>query len=162
MVLSKLKSIQSPELILGERDALVFEPAIEFAASLALNDGKAMRKAFRSAPDDVLLAFIDPLTRLLTTASPGEMVRESSVPQALDVLASAAVVGVGSSPELYADTVAAYLGVDASVVPAPQQLRHTSEVAQLLREEAKVQHLIEKDLEVYAATIAAFAKADSA
>jgi hypothetical protein len=159
MILAKLKDIQTPELILGRRDALVFEPAIEFAAGLALNDGRALKRAFRSPDDDVLAAFVDPFTRLLTTSSPGEMARENSVPKALDVLAEAAVVGLGGEAELFADTVAAHLGVSPSAVPAPHPLRHADEIARLLREEAKVQHLIEKDLEIYGATVAAFRKA---
>jgi hypothetical protein len=159
MVLSKIRNVQQPELILGRRDALVFEPAIEFAANLPLDDGKELRRAFRNASDDVLIAFIDPLTRMLTTASPGEMARENAVPQALDVLAGSAAVGVGGQTELFADTVAAHLGVNASEVPAPHMLRHADEIARLLREEAKVEQLIEKDLEVHAATVAAFRKA---
>jgi hypothetical protein len=161
MVLAKLKDIQTPELILGRRDALVFEPAIEFAASVPLNDGRELRRAFRNPDEDVLAAFVDPFTRMLTTSSPGEMARENSVPKALDVLAQSAVVGLRDEAELFADTVAAYLGVSPSAIPAPHSLRHADEIARLLREEAKVQHLIEKDLEVHAATLGAFRKVAS-
>jgi hypothetical protein len=158
MVLAKVKDMRNPELVLGRRDAIIFEPAIEFAASLALNDGKELKRAFRNLPDEVSTAFVDPMVRLLTTTSPGEMARENSVPQALDVLAGSAVVGLGGQTELFADTVAAYLDISASAVPAPQTLRHADDIARLLRDEARVQHLIEKDLEIYAATVDAFRK----
>jgi hypothetical protein len=159
IILAKIDKVRNPEMLLGERDAMVLQPAMEFARDLDFSDGKALRRAFRAMPDEVSFALVNPQVRLLTAATPTEMSRDNALPKALDVMASSAAVGLSSAADLFADTVAAFLGIDASLVPTQPRFAGVEDLAVLLREEAKVGHLIEQDLALYGITESAFSKA---
>ncbi len=161
MLFSKLHQLGNAELLLGRRDAYLFSGAIEFAGSLALSDGKALRRAFRGISPDVALAFIDPTTRMLTTSTPDELPRTNAVAWALDVLAGFAVVGVRSDLETYVNAIAGLLEIEGSAIPRPNNLPVLSELATLLREEARVEELISQDLELYDRVVSAHEKAAS-
>jgi hypothetical protein len=149
VLFAKLHELGNAELMLGRRDAFVFSPAIEFAGSLAVNDGKALRRAFRAMPSDVAQAFVDPTTRLLTASTPDELARTTAVAGALDAMASFAVVGLRKDARGFAEAVAGLLEIDAERVPVPSNFPVVKELAQRLREEARVEALIAKDLELY-------------
>jgi hypothetical protein len=159
IILASIEKSGQPEALLGERDAFTFRTAIEFAGSLDLADGRALKRAFRRMPDEACIAFMDPATRLLTTTGPTEMARDNAVPQALDVLANAAAVGIAGEPEFFADLVATRLGLDPSEVPAAPRFDRVGELAALLREKADIAGMIEKDLDLYAEAERAYVKA---
>ena len=150
LVLAKVGQTGNPEAILGRRDAFMLQGAMEFAGSLPMADGRALRRALRSLPPEIATAFVDPVVRLLTTNAPNEMSRNGSVAWALDTLASCAVTGIRSEADLYAESIADFLGIDRASVPIAGHFPAIAELARLLREEADVEHLIEKDLELYA------------
>jgi hypothetical protein len=153
-----MEKVRNPEMLLGERDAMVLQPAMEFASSLDFADGKSLRRAFRNMPDEVAVALVNPQVRLLTASHPTEMARDNALPKALDVLAAAAAVGIAGSPDLFADTVAAFLGLDPAQVPTQPRFAGVEDVAKRLKEDAKVEHLIEHDLALYGTTELAFSK----
>lgn len=159
LVLAKIGQMGNPEAILGRRDAFMLRGAMDFAGSLPMADGRALRRALRSLPPDIATAFVDPVVRLLTTTAPNEMSRNGSVAWALDTLASCAVTGIRSEADLYADTIADFLEIDRGSVAVPGHFPAIAELAKLLREEASVEHLIEKDLELYAFVEGAFSQA---
>jgi hypothetical protein len=149
VLFAKLHELGNAELMLGRRDAYVFGPAIEFSSSLAVNDGKALRRAFRAMPSDVAQAFVDPTTRLLTASTPDELARTTAVAGALDALAGFAVVGLRKEVGSFVEAVAGLLEIDANRVPVPSNFPMVKELAKRLREEARVEELIDKDLELY-------------
>lgn len=159
LLLSKIGQVGRPDLIVGERDALLLKPAIEFVQDLNIKEPRPLRAALRRLPDEVALAFVDPLTRLLTTSSPTELPRTGSLAKSLDFLASCVVVGVGGDEALYADTVAELVGLERAMVPVPPRFAGLDELAEILRSQARIEHLIGKDLELFEATKSAFSKA---
>jgi hypothetical protein len=158
IILAKIDKVRNPEMLLGERDAMTYRTAMEFVRELDMTDGKALRRAFRSIPDEAAFAFANPQVRLLTTLTPGEMARDNALPKALDVLSSAAVVGLSERADLFADTIAAHLGLQAGMVPTLPRFGGVEELARLLRDEARVEHLIEQDLALHRITESAFSK----
>jgi hypothetical protein len=158
IILARIDKLRNPELLLGERDALVLRPAMEFLREVDMGDGKALRRAFRDLPEEAAMAFVNPQMRLLTTSTPTEMARDNALPKALDVLASATGVGLSDRADLFADTIAAHLGLQAGMVPEAPRFAGVEELAVLLKEEAKVDHLIEMDLALHRITESAFSK----
>lgn len=159
LILSKISQVGRPALIVGERDALLLKPAIEFARELNIAEPRALRSALRRLPDEIAPAFVDPLTRLLTTSSPTELPRTGSLAKSLDFLASCAIVGVGGDETLYADTIAELAGLEHAMIPIPPRFAGLNELAETLRSHARIEHLIGKDLELFEATKSAFSKA---
>lgn len=149
ILLSKLHELGNHDFVLGRRDAYMFGPAIEFCGNLALSEGKALKRAFRNIPSDAALAFIDPTTRLLTVSAPDELPRTTAVATALDTLSGFAVVGLREDITNYVAAVGALLDIDERSIPVPTHLPKLMELAQRLREEADVEGLIAKDLELY-------------
>lgn len=158
LVLAKVGQMGNPEAVLGRRDAFMLQGAMEFAGGLPMADGKALRRALRALPPEIATAFVDPVVRLLTTTVPNEMARNGAVAWALDTLASCAVVGIRESGDLYADMVADFLSLPRETIPTPGEFPRVDDLAKILREEAGVEHLIEKDLELYAYVANAFAR----
>lgn len=158
LVLAKVGQTGNPDAVLGRRDAFMLQGAMEFAGSLPMADGKALRRALRALPPEIATAFVDPVVRLLTTTAPNEMARNGAVAWALDTLATCSVVGTRAEGDLYADMVADFLALPRETVPTPGAFPAVAELAQLLREEADVEHLIEKDLELYSFVTNAFAQ----
>lgn len=158
LVLSKVNQVKRPDLIMGERDSLLFGPAIEFVEQLKLHDARSVRSAFRRLPDALAPAFVDPLTRLITAKSPGEMPRSGSLAKSLDFLASCAVIGLGGHETLYADTIAELVGLERAMIPVPPRFAGLSELADMLRSQARIDHLIGKDIELFEAVKGAFGR----
>lgn len=157
LILAKIGQIGNPEPILGRRDAFMLQGAMEFAGTLPMSDGKALRRALRSLPPEIATAFVNPVVRLLTTNAPNEMARNGSVAWALDTLASCSVTGIRAEADLYSEMIADFLGLNRDNVPVIGSFPAIGELARLLREEAGIEHLIEKDLELYAFVEGAFA-----
>jgi hypothetical protein len=156
LILSKLKHSDMMH-ILSDRDAMLLKPAASFASELNLSDAKALRKALRNLPQEVALALVNPLTRLLTTNTPDEMPRRGAVANAFDVLSSFAVVGIRDDASGFRDTVAHLMGVDAEALPVPTTARPILQLAEIIRSETKAEFLLENDLEIYSQVQAAHA-----
>ena len=159
LVLAKVGQMGNPDAVLGRRDAFMLQGAMEFAGGLPMADGKALRRALRALPPEIATAFVDPVVRLLTTTAPNEMARQGAVAWALDTLANCAVVGIRENGDLYADMVADFLAIPREAVPTPGVFPTVADLAKILREEAGVEHLIEKDLELYSYVADAFGQA---
>ena len=134
---------------LGERDSARFAPAIAFAANLPMATDRQLRRALMDMPVRVAALLADPLVRQLTTANPDEMPASGSSGAALDVLASCAVVGLRHDPAFFAQAMADWLGLDPNHLTLPPSFPHSRVLAQRLKESRTVEHLLERDLEVY-------------
>ena len=135
---------------LGERDAMRLAPAIAFAASLDFEDEKKLKKAMLAMPMDVAQLLANPLVRQFTTTTPDEMPSGNAVASTLDILAHFAVVGTRDFAHEYTEAVGAMLGTDPSVIPQIWTFEKVRAAGELIRRIRVVDHLIEKDLAVYA------------
>jgi hypothetical protein len=133
--------------IMGERDAMIFNPAIKFAEAIELDEAK-LHRSFASMPKDVIANLANPLTRQFSTSMLDEMPTRRSVPTALRSLASFAVLGVREHQGLFLQQVSELLGTPVDLSAAPQ-LGKIAELARMLRQIPEAGVLIERDLEVY-------------
>lgn len=147
LVLSRVR--QAGLQLLGERDAMVFEPAINFAANLPFDDDKALKRAFKGIPSDAAQRLANPLVRQLTTSTPDEMPPGGAIASALDALSSFKLIGFRHEPEIAQTALREWLDLEAEAIPLVQGFRLTSSVARVLRESRSLDGLIELDLEVY-------------
>lgn len=147
LILSKIRKVGLQHL--GPRDSMVFEPAAVFAESLDLTDARALKRAFRRAPESVARALSNPLTRQMTAATPDEMPGASAVAATLQALASFLVVGLRRQPHTLAVALGEHLRLDPESLPAPGQFPTVAPLAQILRETGCADLYLEKDIEVY-------------
>jgi hypothetical protein len=161
LVLAKLH--QAGKLAaLSARDAMLLAPAAAFAAALDLTDGRALRRALKDPPQEVAVALVNPLTRLLTTKAPDEMPRTGALASALDVLARFAVVGIETDARGFRDAFAQHIGRPADtieVAEVPGAVRH---LAHIIETEAHAEALMDYDLDIYATVRDAHQQAMSA
>jgi hypothetical protein len=152
------KSNQLSVDYLGMRDTLGMRSAIAFAENLKTQDEKAMRRALRQMPIDVAATFANPLVRQLTVTAPDEMPGAGAVASALDLLGSFAVVGIRHEPQHFLYAVGELLNIDPAQLPPIPQFPKVAALARLLQSTGAVDHLLEKDLELYHTVVEAFKK----
>jgi hypothetical protein len=143
---------------LGMRDSLRMRSAIAFAERLPMTDERAMRRALRQMPMDVASTFANPLVRQLTASSPDEMPTGGAIASALDLLASFAIVGLRHESDNFVRAIGEFLNMDSSQLPPIPQFSKVSPLARLLESTGAVDHLLEKDLELYNFVVDAFNK----
>jgi hypothetical protein len=156
LVLNKCRRIGTGHL--GTRDATAMRTAIDFAEALPLHDDKAIHRAFRQMPADVAASFANPLVRQLTSSTPDEMPSGGAIASALDLLASFALVGLRSQPDKFLHGVGELLNIDSARLPRIPLFPSVPPLAHLLRNSRAVEHLLEKDLELYQYLVDAFEK----
>lgn len=144
---------------LSERDAMLLEPAAAFAAELPMNDGRGLKRALRNPPEEVAVALVNPVTRLLTAKTPSEMPRPGALSTALDTIAAFTIVGVEGDEHGFRDTFAQLIGADPDSLDPPSIPGAVAQLADLLREEADVERLIDIDLDLFTAARNAHRKA---
>lgn len=134
---------------LPERDAIIFQPAIDHFADLDLGDERAVRTRIRTAPKDVLSLFQSPFTHQLTASSPTDPVQRASLASALDVLSQFTLFNSGGETEAFAQDLAELIGVPAGTVNMRDIGRPYSQTAEILRNIKTLEHLLESDLILY-------------
>jgi hypothetical protein len=148
LVLGKIRKVGGARH-LGLREGAALEPAMRFAEELPLSDEKALTRALRQMPGDVMVLFANPLVRQLTVATPDEMPTGAAVATALDVLANSALVGLRARPDRFVEGLAELLGVDPTSLSAIQNFPPVAPLARLLKESGVVDAILEKDLELF-------------
>ena len=147
-------SKKSGAATLGDRDAMVFAPAIEFSAGLPFANENAMKKAIRAMPSEVATVLANPLVRLLTSSTPDELPIAGAVSAALDALSSFKFVGVrgegarGNRRDMIGD-FADIVGIPRDDVPRPRVAPGTLKLAKMLKDSGAVEGMLEKDLELF-------------
>jgi hypothetical protein len=144
--------------LLGERDLMVFAPAMEFAETLE-SDEKVLRRAFGSMPKAVIPNLANPLTRQLAARTSDEMPTKGAVAAAIGTLSSFAVVGLREGQDLFLAQFAELLGTGEGSLPATAEFGRTAEFADQLKLVPEVELLIEQDRQVYGAVKSAVEKA---
>jgi hypothetical protein len=135
--------------LLGERDALIFEPIITLSGQFRNFDEDELRLLLNKADPQILSILSNPVTRQLTSSTPDEPADRSSVAKSLQVLGEFDIVGLRSESQEFFEAIAELLGFDASEIPALSENSRVQEVAQNLRAIRWLGDLIEKDLELY-------------
>jgi hypothetical protein len=156
LVLQKIKT--SGSNVLGMRDNLSMQSAMDFAHSLRFDDEAALTKALRKMPLTVANTLADPIVRQLTTTTPDEMPTGRSVSAALDLLASFAVVGLRRTAKTFLDAVGEFAGMDPATLPELSKYQSVATLARALKNSHEVDVLLEKDLELYQHVTSAFKK----
>lgn len=144
--------------VLGVREGMIMQPAIEFAQSLPIHDDKGLRKALNAMSSEVAITLADPVVRQLTTTSPHEMPRKGSVSTALDLLGSFAIVGLRREAAIFVSAVEEYMGLEPNSLPAIGKFAGVARLARALKRSGAVFPLLEKDLELYEHVSSAFKK----
>ncbi len=138
----------------GLRDAMGMAAALTYAEELlsdddVTQDAKSLRRMLRRMSTEVASVLSNPVVRELTVSTPGEMPGRNSVAAALDLLSSAAVVGLRSESDLFLSAVSEFLGLPGTQLPPLPQFGKVPPFASLLKETGQVDGMLEKDLELY-------------
>lgn len=134
---------------LGERDGNRFEPAVQFFKGLDVTNPKAVKKALNEMPVEIAHLMVDPVTRQLVTSTPDEMPTGASLAACLDILSECKVVGLREEPDLYMNALGSWFGIDPMSLPSIPQFPKAEALATIIAESRMVNHLIERDLELY-------------
>jgi hypothetical protein len=144
--------------VLGVREGMIMQVAIEFAQSLPIHDEKALRRALNAMPSEVARTLANPVVRQLTTTTPDEMPRKGAVATALDLLGSFAVVGLRREAATFVSAVEEFMGMAPNSLPPIGRFAGVATLARALKRGGAVSPLLEKDLELYEHVSAAFKK----
>jgi hypothetical protein len=161
LVLSNIKRLGGGHF--GQRDNIELKATIDYAEALVAEDrlkkdDKQLRRALRNMPPEVVTTLASPVVRLLTNSTPEEMPRKGAVAGALDLLASAAVVGLRHESEFFLTAVGHLLRIDPEKFPKVPLFSLVSPFAERLKNTREVDALLEMDLELYHYIVEASAK----
>ena len=144
---------------LGERDATRLVSTIDFAKSVPVDaDVRQLRRVLERMPDEVELMLAEPLVRMLTTSTPDEMPGRAGVASALDVLSTCQIIGLRGNFDEYRTALAAWLEIPEDVLPLAPRFQRVQEFAAKIRESRRVDHLVERDCEVFDHFMTAYRK----
>jgi hypothetical protein len=156
LVLSKIRQVGTAHL--GVRESAALEPAMDFAEALPTEDEKALRRALRQMPENVMALLANPLVRQLTAATPDEMPGGGAVAAGLDILANSALVGLRNEPGRFLQGLAEILEIEADSLPRTPRFATVPPLAQLLKNSGEVDGILEKDRELFHYVETAFNK----
>ena len=142
--------------LLGARDALTFEPVINYLADFEHFDSASVKRLFRKAPEEVLGPLSSPFVRQLTAATPSDRVSKASIAPALQVLSDFEIIGLRSQASEFSHALADMVGVSPESVPVMAEYAKVRELGDRLRGNHDVEDLLEQDLEIFHHTSQAF------
>ncbi len=157
LILSKVR--KAGVSLLGPRDALVYEPAIEFAETLPFDCDRALKRALRSMPGEVAQRLANPLTRQMTAATPDEMPAGGAIASALDAFASFVAIGLRDEPETALEGFSTVADIERSELPRPVKSKAAENLGRMLADSRAIDSLVETDCELYHHLIEAARKA---
>ncbi|KQY79118.1 hypothetical protein ASD52_04720 [Ensifer sp. Root142] len=131
------------------RDITLFKPIMDHFDGLNMQDEAAVRRAIRHASKDTISLLSSPFTQQLVAGSPNEPAPLDAVTRALDALSRFTLFDAGSDDTSYAKSIAELLGLPSEAVRMKAQLEAVHRVADVLREIATAEHLLEADLILY-------------
>lgn len=144
--------------VLGLRDTVLFEAVKTFASALPVDSDKGLSRAFRDIDPDSANMLSDPLVRQLTTRLPDEMLKPSSISQALSVLSTFKVVGLRHRADLFAEALVDAFSLHTGGVPVFEPIPAARELGARLRTMPAVERLLEHDIAVFHFLSEAFEK----
>ena len=142
--------------LLGPRDMLTFEPVIEYLTALDQFDEDSCKRFFKRAPDFVLAPLSNPFVRQLTASTPDEMLKKTSIAQALAALSTFEIVGLRSEAADFSHALGDMLALEPKTVPVMGEYARVKELGQRLRSIREVEAILEYDINIYEQTRHAF------
>jgi hypothetical protein len=138
----------------GLRDSVEMRATIGYAETLiaedrSSGDDKKLRRALRQIPPQVAATLACPLVRLLTSSTPDEMPNKAAVATALDLLASATIVGLRHEADKFLSAVAQLLNINPGSLPVVPRFPPVVQLAERIKNSGEVDSMLEKDLELY-------------
>jgi hypothetical protein len=147
LILSKIR--RAGLSLLGPRDAMIYEPAIEFAERLPFDNERALKRALRSMPPDAAARLANPLTRQMTASTPDEMPGGGAIAGALDAFASFASIGLRDQPDAALDEFSVLTDIERHTLPRLSRSKAAEGFGRLLADTGVVDSLLETDRELY-------------
>ncbi|MBY6239673.1 hypothetical protein [Methylosinus sp. Sm6] len=144
--------------LLGPRDMLSFNAAIEFAQQID-DDDRRLRRAFDQMQKNVIALLANPLTRQLASEDIDDPPPRTGVAKALAALATFAVVGVRDRSDAFLEAVEALLKIPPGALSPLPRFAAVEELGARLRHMPEVELLLEDDLEIYYTAKAAIEEA---
>jgi len=135
--------------LLGARDMVSYEAAIDFARELELDD-KSLRRGFANMPKPVIAALANPLTRILASESLDEPPPKGAIASALGALSTFAAVGARDREEVFLEALEALIEAPEGTLPPVPYFGSVGQFARRLRAIPEAEMLLEMDLEIYA------------
>jgi hypothetical protein len=133
----------------GERELMNLREAIDYSASLPIDNARAFSRALRRMPMAVAMSLANPLVRQFSTSTLDEQPSQGGVAAALDVLAQSALVGLRTESEEFAIAFGELLGLDLANVSLFPGFPKVTELAEIIRLSGCCDTILEKDLELY-------------
>ena len=156
LIILKNVGAQAQDL-LGPRDAITFEPVIVALEEIERFDEQSVKRFFKRASQDVFRILANPFVRQMTASTMDELPTSSSVATALGSLAAFEIVGLRSEATDFSHGLCQMLGLDEKTVPVMTEYSRVTELGARLREIRDIEVLLERDLELYAHVVNAFA-----
>lgn len=147
LVLNKISKLGKG--LLQEREIMNLRGVIDFAATLPLENEKALQRTIRQMPSEVAVALANPVVRQFSTNELDEQPKGGGVAWALDILGQSSIVGLRSEPEQFTHALGELLDIDPATLPIPTRFPTVTQFAQMLRNWGYCDVIIEKDLELY-------------
>ena len=147
LVMNKIEKGQINPL--GERELMNLREAIEYSASLPLDNEKAFTRALRRMPMEVAMSLANPVVRQFSTSTLDEQPSQGGVAAALDVLAQSTLVGLRAESDQFANAFGELLSQDLANVSFFPDFPKVTELAEMIRLSGYCDTILEKDLELY-------------
>ena len=156
LIILKNVGAQAQEL-LGPRDTITFAPVIAALEEIERFDEPSVKRFFKRASPDIFGILANPVVRQITASTMDELPTSTSVATALGSLAAFEIVGLRSEATDFSHGLCQMLGLSEDTVPVMTEYSRVTELGARLREIRDVELLLERDLELYAHVVNAFA-----
>lgn len=134
--------------LLGARDMVAFDAAIDFAQGIEI-DESGLRRAFDVMPKAVIGMLTNPVTRQLAANSFDVPSPKGAIASALDILSTCTIVGLREYQDVFVEELEALIEAPPGSLPNIPQFTAVAGLADLLRRVPEAEMLLEQDLELY-------------
>lgn len=149
------------DALMGPRDLMTFQPAIDFAATLE-SDDTVLRRAFANMPGEVIALLSNPLAHQLAAESFDSALPRGAVATALANLSLFTLVGLRERADLFAEDMEIQLNLPDNSIQIPPLMPPVHALANKLRRIPEAELLLEADLDIYAQVKVAIDQAETA
>ena len=155
LIITKHVTPKTKEL-LGPRDAMTFEPVMDYLEEVAELEEEPLRRFFKRAPAEVLAPLSNPFVKQLSCSAPDERPRKTAIAQSLLALSSFEVVSIRSDAAHFSDALCEITGLPPGTIPVMNEFGRVRELAAKLRAIPEVEGVVDYDLNIFEQTKHAF------
>ncbi|MBO0141247.1 hypothetical protein JZX87_08700 [Agrobacterium sp. Ap1] len=131
---------------ISPRDKVLFKPVVEYFDDIDIQNEQVLNRALASAPKHILALLSSPLTQQLVGSTPSDVAGLNDIPKALDVLSQFDVFDSGNDLASYPKLIADALAISSDDIPMRGASEFILKIAETLRANSRVGHLLEADL----------------